>query len=711
MKAIIISILLVTTLLIAKAENKDTLKSSTKEITVSAMRYPEKINEIPMAVSVIHKDELNDLRGFGLEEPFKMIPGVLAQSRAGTTDARITIRGFGARGAGDRSNSGTSRGIKFFLNGIPITEPDGRTSFDLFDMSIANDIEVLRSNASAIWGNAAGGVVSINTIDNVSKPFVNANGIFGSYGLNKYYGTFGVPITDKSSISGSVSSTKYDGFRQNSSAERLLIDLGLKAKFDDKSNFGLFITGTENKFGIPGPLTQAMFDTAYDKANPVYLTRNERRDNKMLQIGTTFEYNIDDKNALNAMAFAAPKYLQRSERGKYKDFTRYHVGGSFSYKNESKVFGSAENKFLAGMDEQYQDGAILFYSLTTDGNRSNNLTDNKKEGANSAGIFIQDELSFEKFSVLFGLRYDNINYTYQDFTGLNFSQQKVFEKATPKFGISYKFSNNNMIYLNFGGGVEVPAGNETDPSPNLGQDTVYLINPMLEPIVSTTYEMGTKNTSFNLFGGFIKSIDYDIAVFMIDVTNDIIPYSGGKFYFTAGKTRRTGLEAGINCNFDFGLSLKGCFTFMSSKYLEYKVDSVHYDPAKSGIFADYKDNKVAGIPEMFYNLGLKYKIEDLNNLYAEVNLEGVGSYFIDDANKTKSPDYSIINCRIGFEKPIKIFNGISAKAYFSINNLLDKKYAGSVFINPDLEKKTNLPIYLESGLPRNFVAGISLIWN
>ncbi|MCL5991005.1 MAG: hypothetical protein M1419_02765, partial [Bacteroidetes bacterium] len=32
------------------------------------------------------------------------------------------------------------------------------------------------------------------------------------------------------------------------------------------------------------------------------------------------------------------------------------------------------------------------------------------------------------------------------------------------------------------------------------------------------------------------------AVYLIETKNDIIPYQGGKFYFTAGKTQRFGLS-------------------------------------------------------------------------------------------------------------------------------------------------------------------------
>jgi outer membrane receptor protein involved in Fe transport len=106
----------------------DTMKYQMAPITVTATRYAENTIEIPYAVTILPKDQLTLTKGYGLDEVLNSVPGVLTQSRAGTQDVRIVIRGFGARGAGDRSNSGTSRGIRVMMDGIPETEPDGRTS-------------------------------------------------------------------------------------------------------------------------------------------------------------------------------------------------------------------------------------------------------------------------------------------------------------------------------------------------------------------------------------------------------------------------------------------------------------------------------------------------------------------------------------------------------------------------------------------------------
>ena len=155
----------------------------------------------------------------------------------------------------------------------------------------------------------------------------------------------------------------------------------------------------------------------------------------------------------------------------------------------SRGFSSdIKNTFIAGLDEAYQDGAILFYSLSPTNGRGNTLRNNKREGANNFGAFVQNEINFnEKVSLIVGGRYDNVTYYSEDYLAPQFGlQEKSFTRFTPKAGITYRFSPVHSIYANLGGGVEVPAGNETDPAGTYGQDTVYLLNPLLEPIKSTT---------------------------------------------------------------------------------------------------------------------------------------------------------------------------------------------------------------------------------
>jgi len=572
---------------------------------------------------------------------------------------------------------------------------------------MAGTMEVIRSNASAIWGNAAGGVISISTLPAYNTPFIQFDASGGSYNFRKYFLEAG-SLFGSSKIYTQFSMSTADGFRQNSDAEKYLLNIGMNSPLTDKTLLGIHLIGASSKFSIPGPLTQTQFDSMPSMANLTYGKNQERRYNRLARIGVNLEHNFDDANSIYTMAFVSPKFLQRSERGTFRDFTRYYLGTSASYRNTFQFNDNYKNTALAGFDEAYQDGAILFYFLDSKAERGNLKTD-KKEGANSFGAYLQDEFSmFDKLSILLGLRYDRIDYYnalyYEnpDFFN-NFSQDKTFEHATPKAAVSYRFSPWHSIYFSYGGGVEVPAGNETDPV----KDTV-LVNPMLnKPIVSTTYEIGTKQLiSFDNI--LIKSISYELAGYLLNVENDLIPYSGGKYYMPAAKTTRMGIEAGLNMNITEHFDVVVSLTYSDNKYKDYKVDSSLINSKFTGT-ADLSNNRIAGLPGMYYFSALRYYNTDLLGFLAEVNIQGTGNYFADDVNKFEVPSFSVINAKLGIDKLSLFNNSINIKIWLAFNNLTDKKYAASSFINP-LMFDTKQAMYLEPGLPRNYVFGVSVCW-
>lgn len=706
MKKIFPFLLVIVSLSFSQSQKKenDTLIVNLEQITVTATRYSENLLEIPYSVSVISKSEMNLSKGLGIDEILNKVPGVMAQSRAGNQDVRLVIRGFGARGAGDRSNYGTIRGIKILQDGIPETEPDGRTSLDLIDISLAHNIEVIRSNASALWGNASGGVINFSTIPIEDYSFYKFEFNADSFGMNKMlFSSF--YNFDGNKLIASITNSKFNGWREHSSNYRSLINVAFSNSIDQKIRVGIYLAAASNVFKVPGPLTQKQFDENPIQANPFYVQRDERRHNRLGRLGVTFDYSIDENNSISSMTFVSPKYLQRSERGTFRDFNRYHIGGSFIFKNQKHFSEEFQNHFVAGFDEAYQDGAILFYNLSSTNGRGNQLKDNKREGANTFGAFIQEELVYnEKYSLILGLRLDDVTYYSENYLNPIYGlQEKSFKKITPKVGFTFRANPTLSFYANIGGGVEVPAGNETDPSSIYGDDKVYLINPLLEPITSTTYEAGIKQ--INYFGkeSFIESLNYDLAFYYIKIKNDIVPYRGGRFYFTSAQTNRKGIELGFTARTNFNVDLSGSLTFSDNKYQNYLVDSIHYGVANK--FTDYSGNKVAGIPSAFYNFSLRYSLKKIQGIFANLNLQSVSNYFIDDSNQIEVPSFQIINFAIGIDEGIEV-GFAKIKTTFSINNLFDKKYAASAYINPDVVNKE--AYFLEPGLPRNYNLSISI---
>ena len=670
-------------------------------VTITATRHKEMLIRAPLAVTVVGRKELENRRGYSLDEVLRAVPGVFAESRYGTSDVRLLIRGFGARGAGDRSNAGTSRGVRVLLDGIPETEPDGRTSFDLVDLASARRVEVVRSNASALYGNAAGGVVDITTVGFADRQFAAASQMAGSFGLKRTVLDAGTKV-GAGSVNATFTNTSQDGWRAHSDARRSLFSSAYVANPSPATTARLFLTAANDLFHIPGPLTLAEAEATPRSANATYAARDERRYNRVGRIGVTVDHDLAANSSLSAMMFYNPKVLQRSERGTFRDFNRYHLGGNMVFRAESNLGDAIRGSTIIGADGAYQDGTILFYSLTPAGTRGTTLLDNKGEGATNTGVFAQQGFAFsDRVTLELGARYDDIKYNYRNFITPQINAAKSFERVTPKIGVSFLATPTHSFYANLGGGVEAPAGNETDPAGTFGQDTVVAINPLLEAIRSTTYELGTKHV-VDVGRAYLGSVSYDAALYRTEVRNEIIPYRGGRFYFTAGKVRREGAELGTGIEGVRGFSLRGSMTWSRNRYTEYVVDSVHY--GNPGRFANYAGNDVAGLPDVFYGISVSHDISLGVPLSARLDARGVGDYFLDDANSVSVPGYQTLDLTLAL-RPVGMGRA-SLSGFVTVSNLFDRQFIGSAYTNPDIV--SGAAVAYEPGTPRSVIVSFSL---
>lgn len=690
---------------IAEAQRVDSASADTTRlpaVTVTATRASASIFAVPFAVTVIDPSRYNAKRGYSLDDAVASVPGVLAQSRYGTSDIRLNIRGFGARGAGDRSNAGTSRGVRVLVDGIPETEPDGRTSFDLVDLAAASGIEVVRSNASALWGNAGGGVVSITTAPQFDAAFASAAQMGGSYGFLRTVLQAGAPL-GPSSLAVTFTNTMQDGYRRHSDSRRALVNTSLTGRVGEATKIGVFLAAADHLFHVPGPLTMAEYESDPRSANATYASRDERRHNRLGRLGVTLQHEFSDSSSISSAVFVNPKYLQRSERGTFRDFNRHHFGGNLVYRNNYPMSSSVSATTTAGADGALQDGAVLFYSLTSGGTRGTEVRDNKGEGAQNTGVFAQQQLLFNgKVGVDLGARWDRIRYDYRSYIDPRLNDVKDFSRVTPRLGFNYRFGPTHSVYAAIGGGVEAPAGNETDPASTFGQDTVTAINPLLDPIHSTTYELGTKRL-FAFNGRQLSVLSYEVALYDTHVTNEIVPYRGGRFYFTAGKASRRGAELGVSLSGASDLGISGALTLSRNRYVEYTVDSAHY--GRAGSFADYAGNEIAGVPSLTYNLSAGRGFGANIPLRMEIGARGVGQYFIDDANTVEVPSYHTFSATLSTGKGITL-GDFSLGGFVTVENLTDRKFIGSAFVNPDVVN--GAPVAFEPGGRRSWIFSVSI---
>ena len=132
---------------------------SLQEVELKAVRLSTPLNRFPAAL-VQKKIDINYAGPQqSLQEFIEDLPGLISFNRTNfAQDLRLSIRGFGARSAFG------IRGIKLVVDGIPETTPDGQGQLDNLPLALLSSIELARGPNSLRFGNAAGGVLYLNTL-------------------------------------------------------------------------------------------------------------------------------------------------------------------------------------------------------------------------------------------------------------------------------------------------------------------------------------------------------------------------------------------------------------------------------------------------------------------------------------------------------------------------------------------------------------------
>lgn len=645
---------------------------------------------VPVAATLLTEHDWETARLAGLDEALAEVPGVIAQSRSGGQDVRVTIRGFGARGAGDRSNAGTTRGIRVSVDGFPITEPDGRTSLDLADVGLMDAVRVIRSNTSGLYGPASGGLIDLYSTSRFAAPYVESAAEFGSFGYSRTQARFGL-ISGLSRSSFSVSNSDFEGWREQSGGSQTTFMGSIQADPSPRTGFGVFVSGTRNLQRQPGALTQAEYEADPRQASPAYASQKARRDNRIGRVAAKLDQRVGETQMLRLGVFVEPKTLERSERNRYRDFQRVHTGGSLLYSAPFQL-GDTPVDWTVGVDEAFQDGSVLFYDLGPEGTRGTTQVADQREGINTFGVFTEFRASpAPRWDLTAGARWDFVHYISEDRQAPQLDAERTLDRVSPRASLSYELRPTHTLYAALSSGIETPAFNEIDPPAPF--DTMTTLNPLLDPAYSTTVEVGAKGRL--PFGRGFDTIGYDVALYTLTVSNDIIPWDGGAFYRTAGRSRRSGLEFGLSAGTDYGLSGRVSLTATRNRYLDYETGTP--DGGGGLTTVRYDDNQSAGIPSNVFHGSVRYQYR--NGPFAEAGMHHVGRYYANDANTDLVARYNVYDLTVGTSRRL---GGTEAALFLSGRNLTDEKYAASAYVNGAGGR------YLEPGMERNYLFGIKL---
>ena len=649
--------------LVLAAQNKTSTTTITlKQVRVEAMKISSLKKEVPYSISVLNFKENQKLfQQLSLQEYLEGVPGLFSLNANNyAQDLRISLRGFGARSAFG------IRGIKIIIDGIPETTPDGQGQIDNAPLGLIEKIEVLRGPQASFYGNAAGGVISIKTIDSLSENKNIFKSSFGNYNLQSYQFT---SYLNKKNTSALIyfNNIQTDGFRKNSALKQKAINLKVKHRFTDQSLLNFQFNYTDSPLAQDsGGLTKEETLLEWDMARQRNIDYDTYEKINQLKFGFNWEKKLRKKIKLNLFSF----YSNRDFYGKLP----FEFGGIIDLDRFYQGLGSSliYNDINENYTHQIQFG-IEYYSQNDFRKRYKNLNGVKgsnvfdqKENFDTTAIFLIDKIELNNWIIRSSLRYDNLLISTD-----NSKYNKYYNVINPSFGFTNEFKNEQYIFLNFSTSFETPTLSELSANPS----GLEGFNLELNPSKAHSYEFGWKSYKSNYL--------IEANIFYIKSSNEVLPYEledfpGRSFYENAGETERRGFE--LFSRFNWGsYNVEGSFTY--AKYS----------------FKNEDHNDLPGIP------GTHWIIKVENNLNrgwtSRLTYENVGGFYANNINTVFINSFQKtrfqIAKRINFNSKIIDFSA-------GINNLLNKRYYDNIRLNAFGSR------YYEPAPPRNFYISIAL---
>ncbi len=685
-------------LLSLATQTPDTTKPFTlPPTTVSVTRAQLPLTKVPNSIHTVDRALISRARPtWGLDEALAHVPGVFVANRYNfSQDQRISIRGFGARSAF------AVRGIKILVDGIPQTLPDGQGQLTNLELGEVDRIEVLRGAASALFGNASGGVISIWTNPHaVAQAREEARVVAGRFGQrsgrawNKWQSTTGLRL-GSGSAQLTVSRLDYEGERDHSAADSRVLNARLGFPLATGWSFGLVTAiGDNPRADNPGSLTLAELNANRDTAPVLNRNRNAGKAVTQLQTGATVRRTMPNGGEAAFTIFGLTRDLRNPITTTYIDLDRVDYGARASVTYPLSL-GSLVHRFTAGFDFQRQrDDRKNFGYLNTPGDSARRDTVrslDQLERVTEIGPFVQSALEVSpSATVTAGLRYDWVKFAVQDrlITASNpdDSGDRLMRAFSGSLGIAVNPSSALTLYGNFGSSFETPTTTELANSPSGAGG----FNTGLKPQQAWTYEIGARASA----GG--GRLAYSVAAFQADVRDALIPYeiAAPRFYYrNAGSTRHRGVEVSGGGSVLSGVNLNVAWTYSDYRFRHYAFT----DTAGTTHILDGR--ALTGIPQHWFHAIVRIQPAALRGAWAELQQSHSSGYFVSDTLSTRTSPWWATNVRAGWEGTVR---GMRLAPFLGINNAFNHLYVSSVVINAARDR------FYEPAPGRNVYLGLSV---
>lgn len=661
------------------------------------------VNEIPQAISVITRDEMDQRGVQDFNSALAYTPGIRA------------IDYVGGQGAPDIY----MRGFRSF-NLFGIYQDALRTGFNQYDTDFETfgleRIDVIKGPASVLYGQMApGGMVNLSTKSPQQVPIRHVEVQGGSYGRQQLGLDVGDQLDSQGTLFGRLVMMQRDSGTQvdHSPDDRTYIAPSLTWKPNDSDTLTVKASysktrkgGAEQSFPISGTVTSNPYGHIDSDVFLGYPGLSHYHvENTTL--GYSFEhlFNEDWKFTQNArFMHAHVDYISNGAGGstvlpnsqltddRYYTITaqkRPKTTDTFLLDNNVEgrfATGAIDHTLVAGIDYAHYHADETRRSGTVTGKIDVFAPDYSNLGSvawrpylqrktestmSQIGLYVQDQLALDKWRLTAGLRKDwaaDKEYGVYNYTGTPIvsDTDQHDHKLTGRVGLAYLFDNGITPYASYS--TSFQPNTDTDASGNF-----------LQPTEGEQYELGIKYQppGYNSF----------VTVSAFDLTQKNVTDQAADGNVTqSGKVRSRGLELEAKASLNDNLNLLGSYAYTDAEITE---------------DATYKGNVPRSTPRNTASAWLDYTLASgpLEGLGIGVGQRYVGSSY-NIQNTVKVPQYTLTDASVRYDLGKLGASLKGTRLQVTATNLFDKHYFTPGFYE-------NTVFY---GTRRNVVATLSYDW-
>jgi iron complex outermembrane recepter protein len=651
------------------------------DVVITATRVAMPAFDVPASISDVPAAALReDALGINLSDDIGFVPGLLAFDRHNyAQDQQVSIRGIGAN-----STFGI-RGVRIYQDGIPQTGPDGQGQISQFNLDSAQRVEVLEGPFSALYGNASGGVIQIFTADGTAPGDIRTKLGYGSFGQVRA----GVDASDAvGPLAVNVDFTHFawDGYRPHQNAHNESFNSKVNYTFGPRNTL-TFVANVVSRPDADDPLglTAAQLAANPDQTAAAALQFDTRKSLEQQEGGLIWNLGLTDHQSLRLMGYyghrtvlqflSIPVAAQKppTSSGAVISLNRGFGGGDTRWTWQGPIAGRPLS-WVAGVSFDTQNELRRGYNNFSGSALGvvGALRRNENDIAKDIDEYTQANWNFARhWSLTAGLRHSEVRFISVDHfitpTNGNDSGGITYTATLPVAGLLFAARPWLHLYASYGKGFQTPLDSELAYRP----DGAPGLNFALRPAVSNNGEIGAKIAPN-------RRLSADVAAFDTRTDDEIVvaTNAGGRStYQNAGRTRRSGAQASVDYRFAEKWRAQLAYTYVAALY----IDGYHTcvaAPCSAPSLLISSGNRLPGVPRSDAYARLSWG----GQLGWNANVSGqyMSNIAANDANTAFAASYAVFNAAAGYGVDL---GSTRLSAFLRINNILDRRYAGSVIVD------------------------------